>query len=158
MHTNSSGDVKKEQYIQNWLRGGSINRTRSNEVCYQVSNMAKPTETSSTKSSKLLSMAALLKKKVKSSTKAVAQPFKKLKQAISTSALTHSTHSCLSRAFYLFNNEANDSNTESAADHGSVHSNDSRPEEITLEEVLHMYLHFYLASNADHFLTLEALK
>ena len=120
--------------------------------------MAKPTETSSTKSSKLSSTAASLKKKVKSGTKAVTQPFKKLKQAIFTSTLTHSMHSRSSRAFSLSDNEADESNTESAANHGSVHGNNSGPEEIMLEEELHTYFHFYLASNADHFLTLEALK
>jgi ribosomal protein L13E len=101
--------------------------------------MAKSTETSSTKSSKLSSTAASLKKKVKSGAKAVARPFKKLKQAISTSASTCSTHSRSSRAFSLSDNEADDSNTKSAADRGSVHGNDSGPEEITPEEELGTY-------------------
>ena len=56
-------------------------------------------------------------------------------------------HSHSSRVFSLSDNKANDSNTKSATDHGSVHGNDSGPEEITLEEELCMYLNFYLASN-----------
>ena len=55
--------------------------------------MVQSAETSSTKSSLVSSKAASFKKSVKKTTRAVAQPFKKLKQSLSVSLSWCSSHS-----------------------------------------------------------------
>lgn len=99
--------------------------------------MAKSTETSSTKSSLVSSKAASLKKSVRKGTKAIARPFKKLKQSLSTSS--RSSRSRSSPTFLQSDNEAGNSDDNVGSDHQEIHDSDSNPEvELTPEQELGM--------------------
>jgi hypothetical protein len=96
--------------------------------------MAKSSETMSTKSSIVSGKTASLKKTVKKSAKAITQPFKKIKQALSIRSATRSTTSRSSTAFPPSNNEAD--NDKSVADNGSAHGSSEPEVELTPEQEL----------------------
>ena len=66
-------------YKSDWIRSGKAS---------EFLMMAKSADTISTKSSIISGKAASLKKTVKKSAKAITQPFKKLKQSISSHSAT----------------------------------------------------------------------
>ena len=72
--------------------------------------MVRPAETSSTKSPLVSSKAASLKKSVKKTAKAVARPFKKLKQSLSVSSSRRLLRSQSSVVLPLSDNEPGDDN------------------------------------------------
>ena len=97
--------------------------------------MVRPAETSSTKSPLASSKAASLKNSVKKTAKAVAQPFKKLKQSLSVSSSQRSLHSQSSVVLPLSDNEPGDDTSSSGRQNAG---NESKPEdaEITPEKEL----------------------
>lgn len=99
--------------------------------------MVKLTETASTKSSRISSKAASLKKTVQKGATAFARPFKKLKKSISTA----STRSIRSRSSRSDNEAPGDGDDKSSTDGESTRSNgkDSDPEiELSPEQALGM--------------------
>ena len=97
--------------------------------------MAKAAETGSTKLSTISSQAVSLKKIIQKTTKAIAQPFKKVKWSLSTHSVTHSTASCSSTALPPSDNKANN---PKSTDDGST-----EPEvELMPEQELSLLLYF----------------
>ena len=100
--------------------------------------MPRSYEASSTKSSTLSGKASSVKKAVKKGVKAATQPFKKLKQALSVTSISRSTHS---RSSTVRSNDADNINNISDGDRASVENGDSGPEvELTPEQELSMCL------------------
>jgi len=96
--------------------------------------MPRSDEASSTKSSTLSGKASSVKKAVKKGVKAATQPFKKLKQALSVTSISRSTHS---RSSTVRSNDADNINDISDGDRASVENGDSGPEvELTPEQEL----------------------
>ena len=114
-------------YKSDWIRSGKAS---------EFLTMAKSADTISTKSSIISGKAVSLKKTVKKSAKAITQPFKKLKQSISSHLATRSTISRSSSAIPPSDHEADGNNPKSIADNGSAHSSSEPEVELTPEQEL----------------------
>jgi hypothetical protein len=101
--------------------------------------MAKSAETESTKSSTISGKAVSMKKTIKRSAKAIARPFKKVKQSFSTRSATRSIASRLSMVLPPSDNEADNLNAKSVSDNGGTD-----PEvELTPEQELGLLLYLF---------------
>lgn len=127
-------NVKKEQSIENWLWQG-INGTGFAEVCHtQVSSfsMSNSTETSSTKASSISSKATLIEKTVKKGAKIITQQFKRFKQSLSTTSMSHLTTSCPSTVLLPFDDDDDDDDKSVR----SVHNKSESEPGLTAEQEL----------------------
>ena len=141
-HFAQSSDDHQGQYIDNW-RHGAINWATVSQYSDKFCIMANSIETNSTKSSVIAGKTVSLKKSVRKGAKAITQPFKKLKKAISTASI-HLQRSHFSTTVSSCDNEGVDPGNESSTDSQGDGSRSEPEVELTPQEELSMSFSYYL--------------